>query len=241
MFATRTVAAVRISAVALFSLIAAPLAIQPAGASYVASTTVSTGNVEVVSFTFNGTSESAYAGTFQTTLSNSNGAAASSTLNTYCVDIADELQAKQTVNLGSISTLAGGNGAYVGSLYANFAASATTAVQKAALQLAIWKTEYDGANATSNSGHFVVTAAAQDVIDQAVYYYTNNKLVANDVAYLQVVSGTAGQSLVGPSLATIVTPALASVPEPASVMMLGMGLVVAIGSAARRARRANVG
>jgi len=228
MFAPRTFSAVRFLCVASFALIASQVAMRPAQASFDATTTYNVNNMEVVSISLDGTRIDAYAGAFQTTLHDASGMTVSSPLTTYCVDLAHELAKDEQVNVTAISTLAGGNGAYVGSLYANFAAKATSAVNSAALQLAIWKTEYDGPNATNNCGHFVLLSAPQAVIDQAIFYYENNKLVANDIAYLQTVAGTEGQSLVGPGTN--------AVPEPASVAMLGLGLVAGVGGTIRQRR-----
>ena len=221
-------------AVAVLSGMAALSAAQSTEASFTAVTTVNTGSAQVVNFSYNGTAVNAYATAFQTTLYNASGTAVSGVLNTYCVDVVDELQNKETVNINSVSNLAGGYANYVGSLYANFAASATSSVDQAALQLAIWHTEYDGPG-INNSGPFVLNSAPQAVINQALYYMQNNTLVANSTSYLQVVSGTAGQSLIGPSLNSNGSPNV-SVPEPASVAMMGIGLVTSLGVAARRRR-----
>ena len=233
MFAARifSTTMIRSSLVAFFTLAASSLATKPAEAAFDMLTTVNTGSAEVVSISYNGKSESVYAVAFQSKLFNIDGTPASGTFNSYCVDIPDELTGKERVDVKAITTLGGGYGSNVGSLYANFAAGATSFVDQAALQLAIWKTEYDGPNATSNTGHFVVNSASQAVLDQAVFYYTHNTLVPTDgVSYLQVEPGTPGQSLVGP----------AAVPEPASMVMLGMGLAAGVGCSVRRRLRSTV-
>ncbi len=170
MFAARTpsTSMIRSWFLAFFALAGSALAAKPAEAAFDAVTTVNTGSAEAVSISYNGKSESVYAVAFQTKLLNLDGTPASGTFNAYCVDIPDHLAGTERINVGAITTLGGGYGSYVGSLYANFAASATSFVDQAALQLAIWKTEYDGPGATSNTGHFVVNSASGAVLDQAV-------------------------------------------------------------------------
>jgi hypothetical protein len=178
---------------------------------------------------------------------------------TYCVDLNDVvfLSGKNgtssfAVNALPITSLTGGNGAGVGFLYDQFATTiadeangASKNIDGAALQVAIWKVEYDNGGPLS-SGHFQMADSSNrysiqhEVFAQATSYLSAyNGSQAGDATWYEavshpVVSGvTTNQNMIGP--ATISTQGIPT-PEPSSIVMAGVGMIAVL-AYARRTRR----
>lgn len=169
----------------------------------------------------------------------------------YCVDLYHSLQvggggSTFVVNALPIALLEhpGGNGAGVGFLYQTFAGVVATPVERAALQVAIWKVVYDNGGLLA-TGRFTVEDPAKLESDQ-------HRVFAKATEYLSAYDGTdAGfgtwlkatthpkvggtwlhQDLVGP--ATLLAPTIVSTPEPPTVAAGLIGSAIVVGLTLRR-------
>jgi hypothetical protein len=172
------------------------------------------------------------------------GAHFSSTIAAYCVDLNHfQTSGPYGITVDHIANLTGttmftpkltgGNGAAVGYLYDTYASSATTAILQAALQLAIWRTEYSGFT-YSNANNLTPESQAAT---QADLEYAAAVGKTGDATWYQPSPVGAGQGLVGPAGGSYGVQAL-STPEPSTILMGACGGIGWLGVALLRRRRA---
>ena len=241
--------------VALITITVAPASTALAGPVYNATTTA-TGNgsqLETLTWSFNGASETGLAGTLSTTLIP--GGSASST---YCIDLYHSfyLGDQWSTQLLSISSYAGeagvgagnnpgGHAGQIGYLFDKYAAGVSTAIQGAALQIAIWKVDYDNSNNFSTgSFQFAATPGNAGSIQSQVFAQATADLAgfdgtqtSNNADYFQAVShpNSRNQDFVGAYYPSI-SPNTGMVPEPSSILLVvaGLGTVGVFGARGRR-------
>ncbi|MGE3507316.1 MAG: PEP-CTERM sorting domain-containing protein [Vicinamibacterales bacterium] len=141
----------------------------------------------------------------------------------YCVDLLNYVQDPQVVTIGTTSALTGSphaaNGgaaaAWLFNTYASAVHAAGSAVQAAALQVAMWEVLYDS-TAILGSGNVILN--------------TTGAIMSQANAYLAALAGSSYQG----SSATVLFTSngqdqiTSRVPEPATVMLLGAGLLLAL-------------
>ena len=145
----------------------------------------------------------------------------------YCVDLNHYIgtpgffEAEPVDNMADWGGLGGvtGAGAYAAWLYNTYAASATTAVAKAALQLSIWEVLYEsGSTWDVLAGPGFWATSSNSLFGTAVSLANNTYLQgvgSSDARWLRLTdpSTTYTQDLMGPP-----------VPEPGTLLLLGSGL-----------------
>ncbi len=214
------------------------------------------GQLAAVTWTFAGQSEYGLAGTLTTTL------AGGTPFDTYCVDLYDttyvgnggsnwsaEIQPVVGASAGNpAGNPTGGNGGAIAYLYSQFAASVSTGIQGAALQIAIWKVEYDDSGNLATGNFRFADSADLNSVQHLVYAQATAFLAGFDgtqtsdnATFLMATShpNALYQDLVGPAIIPgVVLPNTAAVPEPASVVLMLSGLgAVALTSRRRHASR----
>lgn len=148
----------------------------------------------------------------------------------YCVDLQHDLQSVQSVTIGAADSLglsgapyvadAGDKAAWLFNTYATTIHQSGTAIQAAALQVAIWEALYDTARDVTSGAFRLVSGGA--VATQANAYLT--ALYSSDYsnASQAVLFTNGGQDQI-----------TARVTEPSTLLLLGSGLLLY----ARRQRR----
>jgi hypothetical protein len=143
------------------------LAAQPASAELIDFTGVGR-HLSNISITVSGRSAHVTAGELNWTWLT--GEAAGSSFVSYCVDATTSLQDHQWVTPESTSTLrSSATGARVAFLYNTFAATVSTNLQGAALQLAVWEALYDSAH-NLGGGSFRLNSVNATLVEQTNRY-----------------------------------------------------------------------
>jgi len=174
----------------------------------------------VLSFFNNGASNfNGYTGQISNTLTGGP-AGYPSTFIGYCVDLQDTYQQGETVSVNNTSALtrngiSPNTGYRVAWLYNTYAASVSTNVQAAALQVAIWEALYNNTLDDTFSSGWYTLGASQNMQSQAKIYIDalqtaigNGSYLTNNATWFNA-NGT-GQDVLGPSS----TPVVSQVPEP---------------------------
>ncbi len=199
------------------------------------------GQLATVTWNFGGSTETGLAGTLTTTLPGG------IKVDTYCVDLYDTTYVGGGGSNWSAYVLpitsftgnpagnpTGGNGGAIGDLYSLYAASVNSSVQGAALQVAIWKVEYDDSANLATGNFRFADSADPNSIQHQVYVQVTADLAgfdgsqwSSDATLLAATShpDSLYQDLVGPgSLQGFFSPKVASVPEPSSILLMLAGL-----------------
>jgi hypothetical protein len=175
----------------------------------------------------------------------------------YCVDLADVVlisgndgTSSLAVNPLPISALTGGNGTGVGYLYDEFAVAVDSEadgpsknIDGAALQVAIWKTEYDNGGSLTSGNFQMADSSDPNSIQHLVFARATQFLSSYDgsesgaATWYQavehpIVSGySTNQNMIGPDTnSTQDVPA----PEPSSIAMASLGALGMVAYAWRR-------
>jgi hypothetical protein len=159
---------------------------------------------------------------------------------TYCVDLFQELTTPQDVIVGTTAGIVTGAqdaGAKVAWLLNTFAPLVSTGVQAAALQVAIWESLYDNDHnlatgifqLVTDSTAYTGAAKAQKIASQANDYLNQLYLPGggyntSSATWLHAIEPSGGQDQI------------TTTPEPSSVMLLGIGALLAKGFRRRRIR-----
>ena len=211
-----------------------------------------------VDLNYKGASLSAGAGPFDTTVSGMMGVSSSTHFDTYCVDLNHYLQSTQTVTPGS-AVLTLPNGSQLAYLLNTYAPTVSgDLVKGAALQIALWEVgaDYNAASLLPtkgldlSNGDFQFTGMFKNSQVDYTSYYTSVLTQANadltgllsagaykgDATYFAAAHvGNAGQSLIGPSAASLGSPV--AVPEPGAVGLAASAFVGLSAFAVRRRRK----
>jgi len=200
------------------------------------------GQLATVTFNFNGNTETGLAGTLVTTLPGGQ------KIDTYCVDLYDTTYVGNGGSNWSAEVLpisafkdyaSGAHWGGIGYLYANYDATVAGRIDGAALQIAIWKVEYDGTNNLA-AGTFQLSDSADAHSDQHLVYDRVNEYLASYDASKVDSGETFLRATSHPDhlYQDLVGPGTNAVPEPASIAMLGCGLATFLAARAWRGRRA---
>ncbi len=196
------------------------------------------GRLETLTWNFNGARETGMAGTLTTRLPDGTSS------DTYCVDLYSTTKVGNGGSTWSAEVLpigifggnpagspTGGNGGAIGYLYSRYAASVSTAIQGAALQLAIWKVEYDNSASLSTDSFRLADSQETDSVQHQTFVQLTKYLdgfdgskATGDATLFRATSHPNGlyQDLVGD--ARVVTSANTAVPEPSSLVLLAAGI-----------------
>jgi PEP-CTERM motif len=209
-----------------------------------------------VTFSFAGSAETGLAGTLTTKLPSGQ------SVDTYCIDLYDtvyvgnggstwsaEVLSMSQYTGNSAFAITGGNGGAIAYLYSQFASTVATSVQSAALQIAIWKVDYDDSGDLATGNFQFADSSDPNSIQHQVFVQTSAYLAGFDptlsTGEATLFRATSHpddlyQDLVAPENVYASLVLNAAVPEPSSMAMMLSGLVVAGLVVARRRRTSTV-
>jgi MYXO-CTERM domain-containing protein len=217
----------------VFSTIVFLIVLAPARGGYLGvSGDISRGDAVTIKIN-GGSSEDVYAGTLYGSYNPTTNAAYNPNqhFDMYCVDVLHNIGVPTHYQV-SVTTGTLSNGALIAELLKQ---TVTNNDQRAALQLAIWKSEYDGYTGAAENwgtGFIVVVGSANLTSIADGYLQTAYALLLSSstayATYFDTISipGDIGQSMVSSGSAGGVTPNIQVTPSPSSALLAVLGLVV---------------